>query len=568
MILADQMMYREKYNEWLRSDKLDEKSKDTLRAMTEDEIEDSFYKDMEFGTGGIRGVLGLGTNRLNIYNIERINYGFGQYLVDHYPDAKERGVVIAHDNRHMSDEFTMASARVLNSFGIKVYLFRELAPTPQLSYAVRRLNAAGGIVITASHNPPQYNGYKLYNDLGCQLVPGESGKVIDYVEKLPSAMDISISKDIEDNIVYLDDDIDKAFLEMVREVSVKSDAKKENLKVVFSPQHGASYKLAKQMLEYEKYDLTLVKEQCTPDPDFSHTKSPNPEEAVAFELSVKYAKEVNADICVTTDPDGDRVGVACKNEDNEYTLITGNQLGALFLDYLLKNSDADLSKSYAVSTVVTSDIGKQICKMNNLQLDFVLTGFKFIGDVIHKYEVSEPDKKFIFGYEESYGYSFSDKVRDKDALQAVFIACEMAAVYKEHGITLLDRLEQIYEEYGCYLDKLYTFKMDGAEGMDKIAEIMDGIRKDSPKEMGGVKVSQMHDFDKSIMGLPKANVVKLYLEDESFIAFRPSGTEPKFKVYCCIKDGCKKAATEKLMKIKSDIENVIYGQPKGAGIEN
>ncbi len=551
-------MYKEKYNQWLNSSKLDEKSKEILKAMPEAEIEDSFYKDIEFGTGGIRGVLGLGTNRLNIYNIRRINYGFGKYLVNNFPDAKERGIVIAHDNRHMSDEFTKESAYVLNSFGIKVYLFTELAPTPQLSFAVRHLDAAGGIVITASHNPPQYNGYKLYNDLGCQLIPSESDKVIDYVEKLPPALEISIPENVAENIIYLDAEIDNAFLDMVKAISIKKDADKQNLKVVFSPQHGTSYKLAKKMLEDENYDLTLVKEQCTPDPDFTHTKSPNPEEPAAFDLSIEYAKKADADICVTTDPDGDRVGAACKNSEGGYTLLTGNQMGALFLDYLLRNSD-DLSNKYAVSTVVTSDIGRQICKVNNLHIDYVLTGFKFIGDTIHKYETLSPEKKFIFGYEESYGYSFSDGVRDKDALQAVFMVCEMAAVYKAKGITLLERLEQIYEEYGCYLDKLFTYKMEGSQGMDRIGEIMSELRQDAPVTVGGIKVNEVQDFEKSFMGLPKANVIKMHLEDESFVAFRPSGTEPKFKVYCCIKGKDNNETSEKIKEIQKDIEKIILG---------
>ncbi len=551
-------MYKEKYNQWLSSGRLDTKSKEILKLMSEDEIKDSFYKDIEFGTGGIRGILGLGTNRLNIYNIRRINYGYGKYLVENFPDAKERGIVIAHDNRHMSEEFTKESARVLNSFGIKVYLFRELAPTPQLSFAVRHLNAAGGIVITASHNPPQYNGYKLYNDLGCQLIPAESDKVIDYVESLPPALEISIPDDVKENVIYLDEGVDNAFLEMVKAISVNIDADKKNLKVVFSPQHGTSYKLAKKLLEEENYDLTLVKEQCPPDPDFTYTKSPNPEEPVAFELSIEYAKKADADICVTTDPDADRVGVACKDADGSYTLLTGNQMGALFLDYILQNTP-DLSQKYAVSTVVTSDIGRQICKANNLHIDYVLTGFKFIGDTIHKYETSSPSKQFLFGYEESYGYSFSDGVRDKDALQAVFMACEMAAVYKEKGITLLQRLEQIYSEYGYYMDKLFTYKMEGAAGMDKIADIMTELRNSSPANMGGYKVSEIQDFEKSFMGLPKSNVIKIYLEDESFIAFRPSGTEPKFKVYCCIKGKDITDSADKLEKIQKDIEKIILG---------
>ncbi len=552
-------MYKQKYNEWLTNDRLTEDEKDILKNMSADEIEDSFFKDIEFGTGGIRGLLGLGTNRLNIYNLRRINYGFAQYLLDTYPDAKERGIVIAHDNRHMSDEFTMASAEVLNSFGIKVYLFKELAPTPQLSYAVRHLNAAGGIVITASHNPPAYNGYKLYNDLGCQLIPSESEKVIGYVDSLPSALEIYYPENFKQSIIYLDEEIDSAFLEMVKSVSIVKNTDKEDLKVVFSPQHGTSYKLARKMLEEQKYNLILVTEQCAPDPNFSNTKSPNPEEPGAFELSIEYAKKADADICVTTDPDADRVGIACKDSNGEYTLLTGNQTGALFLDYIIKNSNTDLKNKYAVSTVVTSDIGRQICALNNLHLDFVLTGFKFIGDIIHQYETSEPKKKFIFGYEESYGYSFSDKVRDKDALQAVFIACEMAAFYKEAGITLIERLEQIYDEYGYYYDNLFTYKMDGAEGMDKIASIMSGLRNNPPENMGNITVSQVQDFGKGIMGLPKANVIKIYLEDDSFVAFRPSGTEPKFKVYCCIKDNDKQASASKLEKIKLDIEKIIYG---------
>jgi len=550
-------MYREIYEKWLNSNILSKQEKNKLRSMSEEEIKDSFYKEIEFGTGGIRGIIGLGTNRLNIYNIRRINFGLGQYLMDKFPDAKERGIVIAHDNRHMSDEFTMESAKVLNTFGIKVYLFRALASTPQLSFAVRHLNAAGGIVITASHNPPQYNGYKLYNDLGCQLIPSESDKVIEYVDSQKDALDISMPDTIEENIVYLDDEIDTAFLESVKKIAINKVENPSDLKVVFSPQHGTSYKLAKKMLEDEKYSLILVKEQCTPDPDFSNTKSPNPEEPAAFELSIEYALREDADLCISTDPDADRVGIACKNEDGCYTLLSGNQTGALFLDYIIKNSETDLKNAYAASTVVTSDIGKQICKANTVHMDFVLTGFKFIGDLIHNYETTEPEKKFIFGYEESYGYLFSDEVRDKDALQAVFMACEMAAYYKSKGICLLTRLEQIYQEYGYYLDKLYTFVMPGAEGMDKIDEIMHGLRANTPAAMGGIHIQQVHDFGQGIMGLPQANVIKFYLTDESFVAFRPSGTEPKFKVYCCIKSESKESAEQKLKEITTDIERIM-----------
>lgn len=550
------MTIKEKYNYWLNNEGLDQQSKDMLVSMSDAEIEDSFFKDIEFGTGGIRGVLGIGTNRLNVYNIRRFNYGFGEYLKEKYPEQTDRGIVIAYDNRHMSKEFADESAKVLNALGICVYLFKELAPTPQLSFAIRELNALGGIVITASHNPPEYNGYKLYNSHGCQLVPNEAKMVIAKIDALPPALEIKLPSTVEQNIVYLDDDIDTSYVNMITSLGMQKCVDKANLRVVFSPQHGASNKLLTRLLQESGYDVVIVEEQCAPDPDFSHTKSPNPEDKVAYDLPIQYAIEADADIIVTTDPDADRVGVACKGKDGQFQLISGNQMGALLLDYIIKNKE-DMTQVYVVTTTVTSDLGRQVCEKNNVPLYLVHTGFKFIGDLIQTYKEQKPDKEFLFGYEESYGYLISDSVRDKDALQSAYLICEMAAVYKDQGLSMIDKLNEVYDEYGFYIDQLYTFQKQGIQGMESIKRTMRKLRKDGIKSIGGIRISDVQDFSMGVLGLPKADVVKFLLDDQSFVAFRPSGTEPKFKVYCSIKGENNAQASEKLVQIYQDVRRIV-----------
>lgn len=560
------MSWKTAYKYWTKYDQLDNNLREQLNEMTPEELEDCFYQYINFGTGGMRGLLGPGTNRLNKYIIRRANWGYAEYLLSHIDKASEKGIVIAYDNRHYSKEFAVESAQVLAMKGIKVYLFESLRPTPELSFAVRELNAAGGIVITASHNPPQYNGYKLYNETGCQLIPKETNLVSQYIENAPRELDIKIKSNSMDStkIQYIGKDIDKKYIDSLHLLSMQNDLKKNDFKIVFSPQHGTSFQGIKQLLIDEGYHLILVEEQCSFDPDFSHTKSPNPEDEAAFDLALDYAQKNDADIIITTDPDADRLGVAVKTKRDKYKLITGNQLGAILLQYIIqqKRENGTLPQyPYAVTTTVTSELGAAICKRYNIQLDLVHTGFKYIGDRIHWYEKNNPEKTFVFGYEESYGYLVSDKVRDKDALQACAVAVEAACYYKQkYNKSLVEILEDIYSQYGYYLDQLYNFKMTGKDGQSKITGIMQTFRDNPPKELGGIRVEVIEDFKKGINGLEPANVIKIKLEDGSFIALRPSGTEPKFKMYCCIKGKNQETANNKLSGIYNEIKEKYLGE--------
>ncbi len=553
------MSWQDTYQYWIEYDQLDESFKRQLQEMTSDELEDCFYKYIDFGTGGMRGILGPGTNRLNRYIIRRANWGYAEYLLSEVDMAVKRGVVIAYDNRHFSHEFAVESANILAMKGIKVYLFESLRPTPELSFAVRELKAAGGMVITASHNPPQYNGYKLYNDTGCQLIPKETNLVSKYINNAPKEFDIKVNdNDYNSSIIkIIGDEIDKKYLTTLQKLSLNPSLNKKSFKIVFSPQHGTSFRGIKNLLEAEGYDLILVEEQCTYDPDFSNTKSPNPEDEDAYELALQYAIKHDADMIITTDPDADRLGVAVKDSRKQYTLITGNQLGAILLQYIVsqKRDKKILPKNpYAVTTTVTSDLGAAICQKYNIKLDLVHTGFKYIGDRIRWYERNKPEMSFIFGYEESYGYLASDMVRDKDALQAGLIAVEAACYYKQkNNKTLVDILQDIYREHGYYLDKLYNFTMTGKDGQSKITEIMKGFRENPPKELGGIPVLKIEDFLKGIHNLIPANVLKIKLKDGRCVALRPSGTEPKFKMYCCIKGGNQQNSKDKLMSIYNEV---------------
>lgn len=552
--------WHDAYNYWVNNDKLEGSLLETLKNLSKEEAEDCFYKYIEFGTGGMRGVIGAGTNRMNVYIVRRATFGYADYLLKHVLDANKRGIVIAYDNRYKSQEFAYESARILAMKGLKVYLFETLRPTPELSFTVRQLKAAGGIVITASHNPPQYNGYKLYNETGCQLVPSETDLVGQYILKSPREFEIEVDNNTEitSKINYLANEADDRYLSCLSGLSMNSTLDKHDFKIVFSPQHGTSLMGVKSLLSQEGYDLILVKEQCSFDPDFSNTKSPNPEDEAAYELAIEYARENDADLILTTDPDADRVGAAVKTELGEYRLITGNQMGAILLRYIISqrlNKGNMPRNPYAVTTTVTSELGAAICQKYGIQLDLVHTGFKYIGDRIHWYEKNDPKKTFIFGYEESYGYLISDQVRDKDALQACLITAELACYYKQKfGKTLIDVLEDIYKEYGYYVDKLYNFTMPGKNGQKKIAEIMGNLRNNPPKELAGIAVLMVEDFMKGLNGLEPADVVKIKLTDGSFIAVRPSGTEPKFKMYCCIKGDNQQLANEKLEKIYDEMK--------------
>lgn len=538
-------MWRSEFEKWINNPDLDPKLKNELLNKNDKELEDMFYTTLSFGTGGMRGILGAGINRLNIYTIRRANNGLAQYLINTYEDKDLlRGVVIAHDNRHMSKEFAKECAKVLGAYGIKSYLFTDLRPTPELSFAVRKLNALAGIVVTASHNPPNYNGYKIYDEYGCQYTPRYANAIIEYVNKTEDIFAIKTKDLIElENaklIEYIDEEIDKAYLDLVKSIAINKDVIKP-IKVVFTPLHGTSGYLGKRLLEEEGYTVYPVEEQMVTDPNFSTVKLPNPEEASAYELAIELGKKINAELLIATDPDADRLGIAVLHND-EYLLLNGNQTGALLIYYILtqklKNGLLP-DKGVVFNTIVTSDLGAKIARSFGLDVISTLTGFKFIGEQA-RYLESE-DREFVFGYEESYGYVIDDGVRDKDSLQAILMISEAANFYMvTEEKTLYDKLIEIYEEYGYYLEGLKNIHLLGKEGQERIERIMEYFRQNPLEEINSHQIIKIEDFllseryiNKKVesIDLEKSNVLKYYLDDESWFVLRPSGTEPKLKIY-------------------------------------
>lgn len=556
------MDYKNKYLHWCQSPALDPADKEDLIAMGNDEekIKEHFYCDLEFGTGGLRGVLGVGTNRINKYMIRKTTQGFAQYIKSVGKDACERGVAIAHDNRRFSVIFSLETAGVLAANGIKAYIFNSLRPTPELSFAVRELNCFGGVMITASHNPPEYNGYKLYDERGCQLVPEVNDLVVAEINKITDPLSVvSVSKENANGlIVTLDSDIDEKYYNKVMEITINPDVDKSDLKIIYSPQHGTGNVPVREVLGRLGYNIIPVEEQCTPDTEFSKTPNPNPETAEAYVMALEYAKKNDADIVITTDPDCDRLGVAVK-QNGQYIRMTGNQSAAVLLEYILsqKAEKGTLPNNGVMfNTIVTSDLGDRISESYGLTVEKTLTGFKFIGDKIYRHELTG-DKKFVFGYEESYGCLISEFVRDKDAVQASLMLCESAAYYKSKGLTLIDVLNSLYEKHGFFLDALDNFTFKGIDGSDKIAALVNGLRENPPKAAGDVAVATLEDYESKAMldaGFPKSNVLKFIMEDGSWVAVRPSGTEPKCKFYFSIVAKDKARAEEKLKVMKSTFE--------------
>ncbi len=562
-------MYQKEYQLWVESVK-EEYLKEQLKNMTEAEKEDAFYRNLEFGTGGMRGVVGPGTNRMNVYTIRKANEGFAQYLLKNNEHAKEQGVVIAYDCRHFSPEFAMESAKVMASHGIKAYVFESLRPTPELSFAVRHLQAAGGIVVTASHNPPEYNGYKLYDETGCQLVPHQGDEVIKYVDAIQDVFNIQVRSEeelkSEGLIEMIGEEIDTAYINAVKTLEINPNCNKKELKIVFSPLHGTANLPVRRVLTECGYEqLHVVKEQCTVDANFSTVSSPNPEETSAFEMAINLAKEIDADIAMATDPDADRVGLAVKNPKGDYVLLTGNQTGAILIHYILSQKKAKgtlPAKGKVFNTIVTSDMGAVIARSYGFEIVSTLTGFKFIGEQARLIE--NTDYEYVFGYEESYGYLIGDFVRDKDSVQSVLMCSEAAAYYKEHGKTLYDILMELYENYGCYREELVTITLKGKVGAEKIQAIMDYFRKNTPDSVADKKIVAIEDYKESIhadltndststIHLPKSNVLKYTLADGSWFVLRPSGTEPKAKVYIGVIANTIESADLQVAKIKEDV---------------
>ena len=547
------MSFLEKYNYWLEHS--DKETVAELKAISDDqaEIKDRFYKDLEFGTAGLRGVIGAGSNRMNIYTVAKASKGFADYILSKGEAAKEDGIVIAHDNRRMSREFAEITAGVLAANGIKSYLFESLRTTPELSFAVRYLGCFGGVVITASHNPPEYNGYKLYDKNGCQLVPHLADEVTGFVNAVPDELDVKFLslEEAGELVEIVGEEIDEIYYEEVLALQFDFDQDR-NIKVVYTPQHGTGNIPVRDVLDEAGYMVLPVLSQCDPDPDFSGTKSPNPEVPAAYEAAIELMKEHGADIAIATDPDCDRLG-AVINCGDDYKLITGNQSGAILLHYILTRMTEQGSmpeNPVMINTVVTSTLGDRVAESFGVDVEKTLTGFKFIGDKIHKHN-AKGDKNYVFGYEESYGCLIGDFARDKDAVQASLMFCEAADYYKKQGKTLVDVLDDLADKFGYYLDTQSSTFFRGADGSDKMNALLEDMRKNPIKEAADIKVVSTEDF---LLNPPEdfvpSNVLRFNLEDGSFVAIRPSGTEPKCKVYYCVRGENKADAERKLAALK------------------
>ena len=572
------MDYIQEYKRWL--DNADAETVAELKAIENDanEIKERFYKNLEFGTAGLRGIIGAGSNRMNSYVVGQATQGLANQLIKTNPDADEISVAIAYDSRIKSDEFAKVSASILAANGIKVYLFEELKPVPELSFTVRYKKTTAGIVITASHNPAKYNGYKVYGADGAQLNPELAAIVLDEIGKTDMFKDVKtcdFDKAVADGkIVMIGDDIENAYLDCVAAQSINSDLireKGDSLTFVYTPFHGSGNKPVRKILKRMGFDnVVVVKEQELPDGRFPTVKSPNPENKEGFTIAIEYAKKCGADLIIGTDPDADRVGIIVKNKNGEYNTYTGNQVGAMLTEYILSSlkSRGELADdAYVVKTIVTTNLTKAICDNYGVEMKEVLTGFKFIGEKIKESEETGKGT-YIFGFEESYGYLKGTYARDKDAVVATMLIAEMTLWCKENGSSLAEFMDGIYAKYGRYIEYVESVVMEGIDGSEKIAAIMDKLRTDTPTSIGGKKVMAVRDYETSVRTeiksgtteeilLPKSNVIYLELEDGNNFIVRPSGTEPKIKLYCLLRGKDSAAAEDLLAKVKDDIKKIV-----------
>ena len=565
------MSYKKLFEQWNNVNEMEAVWKDDLKLLANDEKrqEDAFYRDLEFGTGGMRGEIGAGTNRINNYTVRKATTGLVEYIKAAGTEAMNRGVVIAYDSRRFSPEFAKEAARTLAAGGVKAYVYTEPRTTPQLSFSVRELNAYMGIVITASHNPPEYNGYKVYGQDGAQLNLLDADSVIEYVKKAGDALSIKNDEVNEELIVYLDESIDASYIDALKTVQENSTlAQKTDLKVVFTPLHGASGKTVQRILSEAGYKhIFYVNEQMEPNGEFPTVVSPNPEEKSAFEYAIQYGEKHGADLLIAVDPDGDRVGAAVKTASG-YKLLTGNQTGAILIEYLLmmrKEKGTMPANGRVFKTIVTSDLGRVIAEYYGASTEDVLTGFKFIGEKIKNYEETK-EFEFLFGYEESYGYLVKDFARDKDAVQSVLVLVEAAAYYKQQGLTLVDVLNNLYERHGYYLEGLVSVTKKGVSGAKAIANLLEQIRVNPIKEIAGIEVLSQEDYLSSLRTftdgreqeqilLPSSNVLKYFLADGSWVCVRPSGTEPKVKYYFGVISESAEESKQKLEAIKESFSS-------------
>ncbi len=530
-----------KYLRWLNDPDLDPVLKQELQLLTnEAEIEDRFYQSLSFGTAGMRGLLGAGTNRMNRYTVRRATEGFAQYLLSIDPATREKGIVIAYDSRHKSADFAKEAARVLANHGIHVYLFAELQPTPLLSFAVRNRKTIGGIMITASHNPAEYNGYKVYGADGAQLLDDPAKQILLEIEKVTDELHIPLltqEAGIHQGLIHiLDDEIERIYLKQLRTLVQNREVVREmgsNLNIVFTPLHGTGNKLVRQILADIGFtNVFVVPEQEKPDPNFSTVSSPNPESIEAFALAIPLAQQKDAELIIGTDPDADRLGVVVK-QHQEYVALTGNQLGALLLFYLLdqKQQQGVLPPNgVVIKSIVTSEMGRKIANSFGVDCLDVLTGFKYVAEKIAEYDQTQTNT-FLMGYEESYGYLVGDFVRDKDAIQTAMLVCEMAAYYQKQGFTLIEVLNQLFIRYGTFLERLESFTFKEKQGLEQMDNLMALLRQYPVSTIGSLQMDRVEDYLVGRSGYPISNVLKYYFHDGSWLAVRPSGTEPKIKFY-------------------------------------
>ncbi|MFC3747539.1 phospho-sugar mutase [Paenibacillus sp. GCM10012306] len=558
---------------WLQDPSVDESTKAELRALENDpqELEERFYRDLEFGTGGLRGVIGAGSNRINRYTVGRATQGFAEYILEQHTGEGRPSVVIAHDSRHFSPEFSLETALVLAGNGIEAYLYPSLRSTPQLSFSVRYLKATGGVVITASHNPPEYNGYKVYNSEGGQLVPHEAEKVISYIMGVDSFDAVKrISQEEAESqglLHWLGEKEDEAFTDTVAAVSVAREEIAAKLgrdfKIVYTPLHGTGNHPVRQVLEKIGFtQVHVVPEQEQPDAEFSTVKSPNPEEREAFTLAIKLGEELNADLLIGTDPDADRMGAVVRDNEGKFVVLSGNQSGALMIHYYLSRlqEQGKLPKNGAVvKTVVTSEMGAAVAAHYGATIFNTLTGFKYIGEKMTQFEASG-EYTYLFGYEESYGYLAGNYARDKDAVLAAMLIAEAGAYYKAQGKTLYDVLQELYEQFGYFLESLESRTLKGKDGVAQIQGIMSDWRSNPPQEIAGSAVSEILDFSLGLNGLPKENVLKYMLADGSWFCLRPSGTEPKIKVYFAVRGQSLQNAKDKIAALSQQVMARVDGK--------
>ena len=560
-------LYQNIYKEWLNNDYFDQETKNELLKIQNDEkeIEDRFYKNLEFGTGGLRGVIGAGTNRINKYTVRRATFGLANYILEKCgEEGKNKGVVIAYDSRYKSEEFCIEAAKTLAACGIKTYIFDSLRPTPQLSFAVRHLGCVAGIVITASHNPPEYNGYKVYWTDGGQVCPDIAKEIITEENKIEDYSTIPTTDSNSELIITLDETVDRAFCDAVKEQVINQELINKvgkDLKIIFTPIHGTGNLPIRRVLSEVGFEnVSVVKEQEMPDSNFSTVAYPNPEEKEVFDIAIEMAKKDGADIIIGTDPDCDRVGVVVKDNDGEYIVLNGNQVGSLLVDYVMSNKVEEIKEMHnpmIVKTIVTSELGAEIAKSYNVGCVDTLTGFKFIGEKIHQYE-EDNSATFIMGYEESYGYLVGTHARDKDGVVSALLISEMAAYYYDKGMTLYEGLQEVYKKYGYYREELQSITLKGIDGMEQIKYIMNTFRTSNIEEIAGIKVAELKDYSKGIDSLPKSDVLKFILEDNSWIAVRPSGTEPKIKFYYGCNGADKEVVDNKLEEIIKFVNDIVY----------